>query len=74
MQHVVVNAEPVSFFLFSIWIEVLTLICFVPVDPVLVSRITTVPGGFIHLPKNGEDRDDKVFDHTLWTCFFPKLL
>ena len=32
MQYVVVNAEPVSFFLFSIWIEVLTFICFVPVD------------------------------------------
>lgn len=75
MQYVVVNAEPVSFFfLFSIWIEVLTFICSVPVDPFLVSRITTVLGGCIHLPKNGEDPAEKVFDHTLWTCFFPKLL
>ena len=65
MQYVVVNAEPVSFFLFSIWIEVLTFICFVPVDPFLVSRITTVLGGCIHLPKNVEEHADKVSYHTL---------
>ena len=78
MQYVVVNAEPVSFFLFSIWIEVLTFICFVPVDPFLVSRITTVLGGCIHLPKNFKSMLTKFlttpFEHVFFLSFYSSAL